>query len=63
MKLIDNVVISANKAANYLISMAKNSGALLYDVFTHGHLYVLPIIEYCSSLWGHMSYTQINIII
>ena len=61
MKLINNVAISANRAANYLISMAKNSGTLLYDVFTHGHIYVLLIIEYSSSLWGHMSYMQINI--
>ena len=60
MKLIDNVAISANRAASYLIAKAKNSGALVCDVFTH--LYsrlALPIIEYSRFLWGHTPYTQI----
>ena len=60
MKLIDNVTISANRAANYLIVKAKNSGELVYDVFTHFYyMLVLPIIEYSSYLWGHMPCTQI----
>ena len=60
MKLIDNVAISANKTANYLIAKAKNSGALVDDVFTHFYsMLVLPIIEYSNYLWGHMPCTQI----
>jgi len=60
IKLVDNVAISANRAANYLIAKAINSGALVYEVFTHLYsMLVLPIIEYSSFLWGHTPYTQI----
>ena len=60
IKLIDNVAISANRAANYLIAKAKNSGALVYEGFTHLYsMLVLPIIEHSSFLWGHTPYTQI----
>ena len=45
IKLVDNVAISANRAANYLIAKAINSGALVYEVFTHLYsMLVLPII-------------------
>ena len=59
IKLVDNFAISANRAAIYLIAKATNSGALVYEVFTHLYsMLVLPIIEYSSFLWGHTPYTQ-----
>ena len=58
---IDSTSISESRAANYLIAKAKNSGALVFEVYTH--LYntrVLPIIEYSSFLWGYKGYSEIT---
>ena len=42
-----HVVLSANRAANYLIAKARISGGIAYEVFTHlDHTLVVPIIEY-----------------
>ena len=60
-QLIQNTSKAANRAANYLIAKARNSGALVYEVYTH--LYntlVLPIIGYSSFLWGHKAYSEIS---
>ena len=62
-QLIQNTSKAANRAANYLIAKARNSGALVYEVYTH--LYntlVLPIIGYSSFLWGHKAYSEISMI-
>ena len=61
VQLIQSTSISANRAANYLIAKARNSGALVFEVYTH--LYntlVLPIIEYSSFLWGYKAYSDIT---
>ena len=60
-QLIQSISISANHAANYLIAKARNSGPLVFEVYTH--LYntlVLPIIGYSSFLWGYKAYSDIT---
>ena len=60
-QLIQSISISANRAANYLIAKARNSGALVFEVYTH--LYntlVLPIIGYSSFVWGYKAYSDIT---
>ena len=51
------MAISANKAASYLITKARSSGAFVYTVYNH--LYntlVLPIIEYSIVSSGDLSH-------
>ena len=58
--LIQSTSISANRAAIYLLAKARNSGALVFEVYTH--LYntlVVPIIGYSSFLWGYKAYSDI----
>ena len=60
-QLSQSTSISANRAANYLIVQARNSGALVFEVYTH--LYntlVLPIIGYSSFLWGYKTYSDVT---
>ena len=60
-QLIQSTSISANRAANYLIARARNSGALVFEVYTHLHnTLVLPIIGYSSFLWGYKAYSDIT---
>ena len=60
-QLIQNTSKAANRAANYLIAKARNSGALVYEVYTYLYnMLVLPIIEYSSFLWGYKAYSDIE---
>ena len=44
-QLIQNTSISANRAAHYLIAKPRNSGALVFKVYTHLYnMLALPII-------------------
>ena len=55
------LIQSISIAANYLIAKARNSGALVFEVYTH--LYntlVLPIIGYSTFLWGYKAYSDIT---
>ena len=58
VQLIQSTSISANRAASYLIAKARNSGALVFEVYTH--LLVLPIIGYSSFLWGCKAYSDVT---
>ncbi len=41
--------------------LARNSGALVFEVYTHLYnMLVLPIIGYSSFLWGYKAYSDIT---
>ena len=61
MQLIQNTSVSANRAANYLTAKARNSGALVFEVYTHLYnMLVLPIIGYSSFMCGHKACSDIT---
>ena len=60
-QLIQSTSISANRAANYQIAKARNSGSLVFEVYTH--LYntlVLPIIGDSGFLWCYKANSDIT---